>query len=108
MSVIERAKQAAAADVRTMQAAVVHNFAGPLAIDEKPVPEARDGEIIVRIETCGLAASAIRRMAASSMNISPAGGSVCSSRSPLELRVQIPANVRPRRRTSASPHDCRQ
>ena len=54
MSVIERAKQAAAADVRTMQAAVVHNFAGPLAIDEKPVPEARDGEILVRIETCGL------------------------------------------------------
>src|SRR5690242_14083538 len=54
MSVIERAKQAAAADVRTMQAAVVHNFAGPLAIDEKPVPQARDGEIIVRIETCGL------------------------------------------------------
>ena len=54
MSVIERAKQAAAVGTRTMQAAVVHNFAGPLAIDEKLVPEVRDGEILVRIETCGL------------------------------------------------------
>jgi propanol-preferring alcohol dehydrogenase len=54
MSVIEREAQAPATGARTMRAAVVHNFVTPLALDEKPVPEPGHGEIVVRIETCGL------------------------------------------------------
>jgi alcohol dehydrogenase, propanol-preferring len=38
----------------TMKAAVVHDFAAPLSIDEKPVPVPGAGEIVVKIETCGL------------------------------------------------------
>jgi alcohol dehydrogenase, propanol-preferring len=38
----------------TMRAAVVHSFTEPLAIDVKPIPVPLDGEIVVRIETCGL------------------------------------------------------
>ena len=48
------------------------------------------------------------RIATPSRNMSSAGGSVCSAISPLAPRVQIPANVRPRWRTSASAHDWRQ
>ena len=54
MSVIERAKRAVETEARTMRAAVVHDFAKPLAMDERPVPQPGDGEILVRIETCGL------------------------------------------------------
>jgi propanol-preferring alcohol dehydrogenase len=54
MSVVERQQQAADADVQTMRAAVVREFTKPLVLEERPVPEPRDGEIVVRIETCGL------------------------------------------------------
>jgi propanol-preferring alcohol dehydrogenase len=37
-----------------MKAAVVHEFAAPLAITEVPKPEAGPGEVVVRIETSGL------------------------------------------------------
>jgi propanol-preferring alcohol dehydrogenase len=54
MSVVERQQQAADADVQTMRAAVVREFTKPLVLEERPVPEPRDGDIVVRIETCGL------------------------------------------------------
>ena len=38
----------------TMRAAVVHSFTEPLEIDVKPIPVPGYGEIVVRIETCGL------------------------------------------------------
>jgi propanol-preferring alcohol dehydrogenase len=37
-----------------MKAAVVHDFTKPLTIDEVPIPEPAQGEIVVRIETSGL------------------------------------------------------
>jgi propanol-preferring alcohol dehydrogenase len=37
-----------------MKAAVVHNFASPLAVEDVPTPQAGPGEVIVRIETSGL------------------------------------------------------
>ena len=38
----------------TMRAVVVHDFTEPLTIDVKPIPIPGHGEIVVRIETCGL------------------------------------------------------
>ena len=37
-----------------MKAAVVTDFAKPLEIQERPVPEPGPGEVLVRMETCGL------------------------------------------------------
>jgi alcohol dehydrogenase, propanol-preferring len=37
-----------------MKAAVVHDFTQPLSIDDVPRPEPRDGQVLVRIEACGL------------------------------------------------------
>jgi propanol-preferring alcohol dehydrogenase len=37
-----------------MKAAVVHNFASPLAVEDVPKPQVGPGEVIVRIETSGL------------------------------------------------------
>lgn len=37
-----------------MKAAVVHEFTKPLAIEERPIPEPGDEQVLVRIETCGL------------------------------------------------------
>ena len=38
----------------TMKAAVVHDFTQPLSIDNVPRPEPGDGQVLVRIEACGL------------------------------------------------------
>jgi propanol-preferring alcohol dehydrogenase len=38
----------------TMRAVVVHDFTEPLSIDVKPIPIPGHGEVVVRIETCGL------------------------------------------------------
>src|SRR6202165_4966730 len=38
----------------TMKAAVVHDFTQPLDIENVPRPEAGDGQVLVRIEACGL------------------------------------------------------
>lgn len=54
MSVAERQQEDAGAAVGTMRAAVVHAFSEPLVLRDRPVPEPRDAEIVVRIETCGL------------------------------------------------------
>ncbi len=37
-----------------MKAAVVHNFTQPLRIENVPKPQAGDGQVLVRIEACGL------------------------------------------------------
>jgi hypothetical protein len=37
-----------------MKAAVVHDFSQPLSIDDVPRPEPGDGQVLVRIEACGL------------------------------------------------------
>ena len=37
-----------------MRAAVVHSFDTPLQVDEVPKPEAGPGQVLVRIETCGI------------------------------------------------------
>ena len=37
-----------------MKAAVVHDFTQPLTIDNVPMPEPGDGQVLVRIEACGL------------------------------------------------------
>jgi D-arabinose 1-dehydrogenase-like Zn-dependent alcohol dehydrogenase len=37
-----------------MKAAVVHDFTQPLSIENVPRPEAGDGQVLVRIEACGL------------------------------------------------------
>ena len=37
-----------------MKAAVVHQFSAPLTVEERPVPTPGPGEVLVRIETCGL------------------------------------------------------
>ena len=39
---------------RTMKAAVVREFKKPLSIDELPVPEVGPGQILVKIEACGV------------------------------------------------------
>ena len=38
----------------TMKAAVVHDFTQPLSIENVPTPEPSDGQVLVRIEACGL------------------------------------------------------
>jgi hypothetical protein len=43
----------------TMKAAVVHSFDKPLAIEDVPKPKADSGEVVVKIETCGLCHSDI-------------------------------------------------
>lgn len=40
--------------MKTMQAAVVHEFGKPLSIEERPIPEPQEGEILVKIEACGV------------------------------------------------------
>jgi propanol-preferring alcohol dehydrogenase len=42
-----------------MKAAVVHSFDKPLAIEDVPKPKADSGEVVVKIETCGLCPSDI-------------------------------------------------
>jgi len=37
-----------------MKAAVVHDFSRPLTIEERPIPEPGEEQVLVRIETCGL------------------------------------------------------
>ena len=37
-----------------MKAAVVHDFSQPLSIEDVPTPEPGDGQVLVRIEACGL------------------------------------------------------
>jgi propanol-preferring alcohol dehydrogenase len=37
-----------------VQAAVVHDFGQPLLIDEIPIPEPGHGQVLVKVETCGL------------------------------------------------------
>lgn len=37
-----------------MRAAVVHSFDQPLRVEEVPKPEAGPGQVVVKIETCGL------------------------------------------------------
>jgi len=37
-----------------MKAAVVHDFTQPLTIEDIPRPEPGDGQVLVRIEACGL------------------------------------------------------
>jgi alcohol dehydrogenase, propanol-preferring len=39
---------------KTMKAAVVRQFKGPLSIDEVPVPEVGRGQILVKIEASGV------------------------------------------------------
>ena len=39
---------------KTMKAAVVREFKKPLSIDEVPVPEVGPGQILVKIEACGV------------------------------------------------------
>jgi propanol-preferring alcohol dehydrogenase len=39
---------------RTMSAAVLHTFGSPLVVEQRPVPTAGDGEVVVRVEACGL------------------------------------------------------
>lgn len=39
---------------RTMKAAVVHKFGQPLAIDELPVPDPKEGQALVKIEASGV------------------------------------------------------
>ena len=40
--------------MKTMKAAVVHEFSKPLAIEEVPVPEVGPGQILVKIEASGV------------------------------------------------------
>lgn len=39
---------------KTMKAAVVHEFGKPLVIEEVPVPVPGDGQILVKVEACGV------------------------------------------------------
>ena len=39
---------------RTMKAAFVTEFGKPLTIGELPVPEPKDGQVLIRIEACGV------------------------------------------------------
>jgi alcohol dehydrogenase, propanol-preferring len=54
MSVVEHEAQRPVTGTRTMRAAVVTDFTKPLALVEKRIPEPSAGEVLVRIETCGL------------------------------------------------------
>jgi alcohol dehydrogenase, propanol-preferring len=54
MTITEREPARLPASTGTMHAAVVHSFDEPLAVEEKPIPVPGAGEIVVRIETCGL------------------------------------------------------
>jgi alcohol dehydrogenase, propanol-preferring len=54
MALIEREAPANAPPTTTMRAAVVHSFTEPLSIDVLPIPTPGRGEIVVKIETCGL------------------------------------------------------
>jgi threonine dehydrogenase-like Zn-dependent dehydrogenase len=38
----------------TTKAAVVHDFTQPLSIEDVPRPEPSDGQVLVRIDACGL------------------------------------------------------
>jgi propanol-preferring alcohol dehydrogenase len=40
--------------MKTMKAAVVHEFGQPLKIEERPVPEPGPGELLVEVEACGV------------------------------------------------------
>ena len=37
-----------------MKAAVVHDFSQPLRIEDIPIPEPGIGEVVVKVETCGV------------------------------------------------------
>ena len=39
---------------KTMKAAIVRKFKEPLSIEEVPVPEVGRGQILVKIEACGV------------------------------------------------------
>ena len=39
---------------KTMKAAVVHEFGKPLVIEQVPVPVPGDGQILVKVEACGV------------------------------------------------------
>jgi propanol-preferring alcohol dehydrogenase len=54
MALIERELQVDPQPLTTMRAAVVHSFTEPLSIDVKPIPVPGVGEVVVKIETCGL------------------------------------------------------
>ena len=54
MATVEQRIPSTTAQTTTMRAAVVHSFSEPLTIDEKPIPVPAHGEIVVKIETCGL------------------------------------------------------
>jgi alcohol dehydrogenase, propanol-preferring len=54
MTLIEQEPRETLPAVGTMNAAVVHSFTGPLEIEQKPIPTAGAGEVVVRIEACGL------------------------------------------------------
>ena len=42
-----------------MKAAVIHSFNKPLSIEDVPKPNADSGEVVVKVETCGLSHSDI-------------------------------------------------
>ena len=46
---------------RTMQAAVVRDFGAPLVVEETPVPEPGEGQILVKVEACGVCHTDARR-----------------------------------------------
>ena len=54
MATIEKTAAVGPTATGTMRAAVVHSFSEPLSFDEKPIPEPGAGEVVVKIETCGL------------------------------------------------------
>jgi alcohol dehydrogenase, propanol-preferring len=54
MALVERELRSEPIAITEMRAAVVHSFTEPLSIDVKPVPVPGNGEIVVKIETCGL------------------------------------------------------
>jgi propanol-preferring alcohol dehydrogenase len=54
MALIERELEVDPQALTTMRAAVVHSFTEPLSIDVKPIPVPGHGEVVVKIETCGL------------------------------------------------------
>src|SRR5919201_865358 len=41
-------------DVRTMKALVSHEYGGPLRVEDVPCPEPGPGDVLVRVEACGL------------------------------------------------------
>jgi propanol-preferring alcohol dehydrogenase len=54
MSTALAVKPSVEPEVATMKAAVVHSFEAPLRIDEVPIPEPGEGEILVKLEASGL------------------------------------------------------